>query len=130
MRGAVPCLSTESDNPRRTTLYTGFENGKALNDSARGCGDERGKPRRYARIRTMSDDAETSDERQCGRATMLKELAAAVLFGASRRGRGREARRGLQPGDVRSSLRRAATGEGAEALCSSARVGVGEGAEA
>ena len=46
---------------------------------------------------------------------MLKELAAAVLFGASRRGRGREARQGLQPGDVRSSLRRAAAGEGAEA---------------
>ena len=38
-----------------------------------------------------------------------------VLFGASGRWRGREARRGLQPGDVRSSLRRAAAGEGAEA---------------
>jgi len=37
------------------------------------------------------------------------------LFGAIRRGRGREARRGLQPGDVRSSLRRAPAGEGAEA---------------
>ena len=45
-------------------------------------------------------------------------------------GRGREARQGLQPGDVRSSLRRAAAGEGAEAMCSSARVGDGEGAEA
>ena len=94
-------------------------------------------------------------------------------------GRGREARQGLQPGDVRSSLRRAAAGEGvkrdevcakfssargggrgregakrgkvrspamcevlfgalrraaagegAEPMCSSARVGVGEGAEA
>ena len=42
----------------------------------------------------------------------------------------RGTRRGLQPGDVRSSLRRAAAGEGAEAMCSSARVGVGEGAEA
>jgi hypothetical protein len=31
---------------------------------------------------------------------------------------------------VLSSLRRAAAGEGAEAMCSSARVGVGEGAEA
>ena len=38
-----------------------------------------------------------------------------VLFGASRRGRGREARRGFQPGDVRSFLRHAAAGEGAEA---------------
>ena len=45
-------------------------------------------------------------------------------------GRGREARRGLQPGDVRSSLRRAAAGEGAEAMFSSARVGEGEGAGA
>ena len=45
-------------------------------------------------------------------------------------GRGRKARRGLQPGDVRSSIRRAAAGEGAEPMCSSARVGVGEGAEA
>ena len=31
---------------------------------------------------------------------------------------------------MRCSLRRAAAGEGAEAMCSSARVGVGEGAEA
>ena len=31
---------------------------------------------------------------------------------------------------MRSSLRRAAAGEGAEAMCSSARVGVGEGAGA
>ena len=46
---------------------------------------------------------------------MLKGLAAAVFFGARRRGQEREARRGLQPGDVRSSLRRAAAGEGAEA---------------
>ena len=38
-----------------------------------------------------------------------------VLFGTSRCGRGREARRGLQSGDMRSFLRRAAAGEGAEA---------------
>ena len=40
-----------------------------------------------------------------------------VLFGARRRARarGREARQCLQPGDVRSSLRRAAAGEGTEA---------------
>ena len=62
-----------------------------------------------------------------------------VFFGASRRVRGREARRGLQPGDVQSSLRRAPAGEGAEArrpagpqpgvvvIFSSVRVGVGEG---
>ena len=71
------------------------------------CGDERGKPKHCARIRTMSDGAETSDD------AMLKGLAAAVLFGVSRRGRGRKARRGIQPGDVRSSLRRAAADEGA-----------------
>ena len=81
-----------------------------------------------------------------------------VFFGASRRVRGHEARRGLQPSDVRSSLRSAPAGEGAEAhdlqpgelfrvsawvkarrsagpqpgvvaMCPSARVGVGEGAE-
>ena len=45
-------------------------------------------------------------------------------------GRGREARQGLQPGDVRSSLRRGALDEGAEAIFTSARVGVGVGAEA
>ena len=69
---------------------------------------------------------------------MLKELAAAVLFGASRRGRGREARQGIQPGDVRSSPRRAAAGEGAEAhelqpgevRSSLRRAAAGEGAEA
>ena len=38
-----------------------------------------------------------------------------VFFGASWRGRGREARRGLQPSDVRSFLRCAAANEGAEA---------------
>ena len=38
-----------------------------------------------------------------------------VFFGASRRVRGREARRGLQPSDVRSFLRCAAANEGAEA---------------
>ena len=76
-----------------------------------------------------------------------------TLCADSDNGRGREARQGLQPGDVRSSLRRAAAGEGAEAhrlqpgdvrsslqraaagegaeaMCSSARAGVGEGAEA
>ena len=39
-RRALPVYG--SDNPRRATLYVyAFENGKALNDSARGCGDER-----------------------------------------------------------------------------------------
>jgi len=38
-----------------------------------------------------------------------------VFFGASWRGRGREARRGLQPSDVRGFLRCAAANEGAEA---------------
>ena len=53
-----------------------------------------------------------------------------VFFGASRRVRGRESRRGLQPGDVRSSLRRAPAGEGAEAHDRARHVGVGEGAVA
>ena len=73
-----------------------------------------------------------------------------VLFGASRRWRGRKARRILQPGDMRSFLRRAicsparcservGVGKGAwarglqsgvVAMCSSARVGGGEGAGA
>jgi len=79
-----------------------------------------------------------------------------VFFGSSLPMQGRDARRSLQPGDVRSSLRRAPVGEGAEAhdlqpsevlgvsawakarwpagpqpgvvaMCSSACVGVGEG---
>ena len=58
------------------------------------------------------------------------EVCSSVMGARARAKRGEVARRGLQLGDVRSSLRRAAAGEGAEAMCSSARVGEGEGAEA
>ena len=44
----------------------------------------------------------------------MSELTETLCPGSDN-GRGREARQGLQPGDVRSSLRRAAAGEGAEA---------------
>ena len=44
-----------------------------------------------------------------------REARGEVFFGASRRVRGREARRGLQHGDVRIYLRRAPVGEDAEA---------------
>jgi len=53
---------------------------------------------------------------------VLEGLAAAVLFGASRRGRGREARGGLQPGRAKFSSVRVGVGEGAEA-CSSINSG-------
>ena len=56
-RRALPVYGP--DNPRRAKLIQALKMGrrtapKALNDSARGCGDERGKPR-------VSDGAETSD---------------------------------------------------------------------
>ena len=62
----------------------------------------------------------------------MRARSAARSRGAegAERFRASEARRGLQLGDLRTSLRRAAAGEGAEAMCSSARVGEGEGAGA
>ena len=177
MRGAVPCLSTDltthavphfiqalqmgrrdavrgsdnghlqyerrralpvygSDNPRRATLHTGLANGKA---------------RHCARIGHWARARSAARSLQMGRREAVR---------GSGNGRGRETRQGLQPGDVRSSLRRAAAGEGAKrdgvcspvkcevffgarsslrraaagegagAMCSSARVGEGEGAGA
>ena len=49
MRGAVPCLSTDLTTHAVPHFIQALKMGrrtapKALNDSARGCGDERGKP--------------------------------------------------------------------------------------
>jgi hypothetical protein len=68
MRSAVPCLSMDLTTHAVLHFTQALKMGrrtapKALNEPARGCGDERGKPRRCARIRTMSDGAETSDVR-------------------------------------------------------------------
>ena len=55
----------------------------------------------------------------------MSELTETLCSGSDN-GRGREARQGLQPGDVRCSLRRAAVGEGAkrDEVCSPATCGV------
>ena len=109
MSGAVPCLSKDLTT-RAVPHFT-----QALQMGRRAAPKARGAEVAIAVMMTLCADWTMGEGAKRGKVSE-------VLFG--------EARRGLQPGDVRSSLRRAAAGKGAEAICSSARVGVGEGAEA
>ena len=87
MRGAVPCLSKDLTTHAVPNFIKAFKMGRRTAPKARGAeGAER----------VMSELTET-------------------LCADSDYGRGREARQGLQPGDERNSLRRAAAGVGAEA---------------
>ena len=167
-RGAVPCLSTDLTTHAVSQFIQALQMGRR--DAVRGSDNGRGREAQMGRRDAVcgSDNGRGREARQGTRgavpclSTDLTTHAVPHFIqafqmgrrGARRRARARrrEARQGLRPGDVRSSLwraaagegtkrdevcshvrsslRRGAPGEGAEAMCSSARVGVGVGAEA